>query len=419
MYRPIVFGKEVGKQAVIIQQRLRKQNKRASTSRQRKRQHLLDVKVRAKKVAARRTQSVLLTVCGLILIASVLGGIAFGAKRILNALFFANSDYALKAIEVTSDGNLTREAILRAADVAEGKNIFSISLPKVQEELGALPQVEESRLQRILPDKLVISVQERRPVAWVVPPDTNAGSFNFENAYLVDRRGILLKTKSLAPEYLGLPLIVGVDTSNCQAGQPLEQDDVKAALDLIRASAEILQGRFQIQSIDVSKGYCLTVTDKQHASVTFGTDEIEPQLHRLGTVLNYCDKNSRELQTVNLMVQRNVPVTFVQETPAASPIDSNVGSSPSEAGSTETKSKPGSTVQSTLLQPGQTKSALTANGSNLQEKKLQQKREHAKLKPFKEGRSSGPPPAAAGPDDRQSAPPVRRALPVETNRLNG
>src|ERR1700722_5787795 len=317
MHRPIVFGKEVGKQAVIFQSTLRKQNKRASTSRQRKRQHLLDVKVRAKNVAARRTQSVLLTVCGFILIASVLGGIAFGAKRTLNALFFANSDYAVKTIEVTSDGNLTRESILRAADIAEGRNIFSINLPKVQEELGTLPQVEESRIQRILPNKLEISVQERRPVAWVVPPDTNVASFNFENAYLVDRRGILLRTKSLAPEYLGLPLIIGVDLSNCQSGQPLERDDVKAALDLIRASTEILQGRFQIQSIDVSKGYCLTVTDKQHASATFATDERESQVLRIGTVLIYCEKNSRDLQTVNLMAQRNVPVTFVQEIPAA------------------------------------------------------------------------------------------------------
>jgi cell division protein FtsQ len=419
MHRRIVFGKEGGKQAVMIQNRLRKQNKRASTSRQRKRQHLLDVKVRAKKVAARRTQSVLLTVCGFILIASVFGGIAFGAKRILNALFFANSDYALKAIEVTSDGNLTREAILRAADIAEGKNIFSISLPKVREELGALPQVEESRIQRILPNKLVISVQERRPVAWVVPPDTNVGSFNFENAYLVDRRGILLKTKSLAPEYLGLPLIVGVDTSNCQAGQPLEQDDVKAALDLIRASAEILQGRFQIQSIDVSKGYCLTVTDKQRANVTFSTDEIESQLHRLGTVLNYCDKNSRELQTVNLMAQRNVPVTFVQDTQSATPIDSTVGPSSNDAPGAEAKSKLGSTDEGASLQPAQSKSALPANGSKLQEKKLQQKREHARLKPFREGQSSGPPPAAAGADGRPSAPPVRRALPVEATRVNG
>src|ERR1700737_2290990 len=341
MHCPAVFGKEVGNQGVIIQKRLRKQNKRASTSRQRKRQHLLDVKVRAKKVAARRTQSVLLTICGFILLASVLGGIAFGAKRILNSLFFANADYAIKSIEVTTDGNLTREAIMRAADVAEGKNIFSISLPKVQEKLAAMPQVEESRIQRIMPNKLVISVQERRPVAWVVSPETNVGTFNFENAYLVDRRGILLRTKSLAPEYLGLPLIVGVDTSNCQAGQPLEQDDVKAALDLIRASAEILQGRFQIQSIDVSKGYCLTVTDKQHASVTFGTDEIESQLHRLGNVLNYCDKNSRELQTVNLMAQRNVPVTFVQETPAGTSFDGPAGLNTSQSPGTQTEPRRG------------------------------------------------------------------------------
>jgi cell division septal protein FtsQ len=403
---------------VSIQKKLRKLNKRASTSRQRKRQHLLDVKIRAKNVAARRTQSVLLTVCGFILIASVLGGVAFGAKRILNALFFTNADYAVKSIEVTSDGNLTREAILRAADVTEGKNIYSINLPKVQEKLAALPQVEESRIQRVLPNKLLIFVQERRPVAWVVPRDTNIAAFNFENAYLVDRRGILLKTKSLPPEYLGLPLIIGVDTSNCQAGQPLEQDDVKAALDLIRSAGEILQGRFQIQSIDVSKGYCLTVTDKQHASVTFSMEEIEPQLHRLNTVLNYCDKNSRDLQTVNLMAQRNVPVTFVQDVPAP-PVDSSAGSNLGAAAGPDAKVKPESTVGGGTPSPAPAKSASPTHGSKLQEKKTQQKREHPKLKPFREGRSSGPPPAAAGADGRQPAPPVRRALPVETTRLNG
>jgi cell division protein FtsQ len=420
MHCPIVLGKEGRKQAVIFQNRVRKQNKRASTSKQRKRQHLLDVKVRAKKAAARRTQNVLLTICGLILIASVLGGVAFGAKRILNALFFANSDYELKAIEVTSDGNLTREAILRAADVAEGMNIFSIDLPKMQDKLGALPQVEESRIQRILPNKLIISIQERRPVAWVVPPDANVGSFNFENAYLVDRRGILLKTKSLAPEYLGLPLIIGVNTSNCQAGQPLDQDEVKAALDLIRESGEILQGRFQIQSIDVSKGYCLIVTDKQRATVTFNTDDIESQLHRLGTVLNYCDKNSRELQTVNLLAQRNVPVTFVPEVQSAAPAEAMAGSSSNEAPGAEPKSKPGSPEPVATQQPAQSKNALPANGSKSEEKKLQQKREHARLKSSREGRGSRAHPAAEGAEEKQSAPEVRRALPVETTtRSNG
>jgi cell division protein FtsQ len=402
---------------VIIKKSVRKQNKRASTSRQRKSQHLLDVKVRAKKAASQRTQNVFYTVCGMVLLASVLGGIAFGAKRILNNLFFANSDYSLKTIEVVSDGNLSRDSILRTADIAEGKNIFSIDLPKVQEKLGALPQVEDSRIQRILPNKIVISIQERRPVAWVVPPDTNTGSFNFEDAYLVDRRGILLKTKSLAPEYLGLPLIIGVGTSNCQAGQPLEQDEVRAALDLIRASSEILQARFQIQSIDVSKQYCLQVTDKQRASVTFGTDEIEWQLRRLETVLNYCDKNNRELQTVNLMAQRNVPVTFVPQAQPTAPLEPNNGSETSSTPAPDGKINGTTAEQPKQAESRRSKKTSSPNPLKSQEKKTQPKPDKNGLKPFRDSRVLARPPAIA---DGTGAPMARqRSTPVETTPLNG
>jgi hypothetical protein len=267
----------------------------------------------------------------------------------------------------------------------------------------------------MLPGKIVISIQERRPVAWVVPPDRNTGSFNFEDAYLVDRRGILLKTKSLAPEYLGLPLIIGVATSNCQAGQALEQDEVKAALDLIRCSSEILQARFQIQSIDVSKQYCLQVTDKQRASVTFGSDEIEWQLHRLETVLNYCDKNNRELQTVNLMAQRNVPVTFVPQPQPTAPLEpSNAESSTTGVPEGKAKSKPGE--QRGHTEPAHSKKSPSSNSLRSQEKKTQPKPDQNRLKPFKESVLARPPARADG----RSFPTARqRSTTVETTRFNG
>jgi cell division protein FtsQ len=417
---PIVAGTEGCNDAVIIQKRLRKQNKRASTSRQRKHQHLLDVKVRAKKAAARRTRGVLLTVAGFILVVSVLAGAALGAKGALNALFFANPDYAVKTIDVTSDGSLSREAILRAAGVSEGENIYAISLPKVRDGLAAMPEVGDSRIQRILPNKITISIQERRPVAWVVPLDANLSSFNFENAFLADERGILLKTKSLAPEYLGLPIIVGIDTSNYQAGQPLDQDEAKAALDLIRAATEILQGRFQIQTIDVTKPYRMVVTDKQKASVTFSTDGIETQLHRLGIVLNYCDSNSRELQTVNLMAQRNVPVTFMQPDQASSSDrPATAGTGPATTlRSPDANAKPSSPDQGKAAEPSQSPTnAAPATESKSQENK--QKRESSRLKPFRERRSPSSPSAGMGADGRHGEPRVRRALPVEATRLNG
>jgi cell division protein FtsQ len=388
---------------VIVKKTARKQNKRVSTSRQRKTQHLLDVKARAKSVADRRTQKVLFAGCAVVLIASVLGGVAFGTKHVLNALFFANPDYTVKTVDTTSDGTLSRETILKTAQIAQGQNIFLIELPKVQEKLATLPQVEESRVERILPNKLIISIQERRPVAWVGWPDATTGSFNFENAYLVDRRGMLLKTKSLVTEYIGLPLIIGVNTLNCQEGQPLEAEEVKAAIDLIRASSGILQARFQIQSVDVSKKYCLVVTDKQRASVTFSPDNIEWQLRRLETVLNYCDQNSRELQTVNLMTRRNVPVTFVPEAQPAVPMELPAKREPAAKPRLAVKPKSSPNWTSKVSLARKTKSAHSSrHSSRKQEKKTQPNPEKIRLKPF-----------------QKQIPSVRRAVPVESARSNG
>jgi cell division septal protein FtsQ len=309
---------------VIIRKTARRQNRRLSTSRQRRRQHLLDVKVRARKASDQRTQKIFFGSCLFILAAAALGAALFETKNVVNGLFFANPDYAVKTIEVNVDGKLTREMVLQAAKLGEGVNIFSVSLPQVQERLAALPQVEESHIQRVLPDKISIAIRERRPVAWLMP-EANAGSFNFDNGYLVDRRGILLKTKTLAPEYLGLPLIIGANLTGCLPGRPVDQDGVKAALEILRTTSEILPGRLQFQTIDISKNYALVATDRQHLSITFRPDQIEDQLRRLESILNYCEQNSKELQTVNLMPQRNIPVTYVQPAtePEASPVAPN------------------------------------------------------------------------------------------------
>jgi len=73
-----------------------------------------------------------------------------------------------------------------------------------------------------------------------------------------------------------------------------------------------MQTRFQIRQIDVSKGYCLLVMDKNHSQVTFGFDQLDVQLRRLEQFLVYCDDSKQELATVNLLVQRNIPVTFTK-----------------------------------------------------------------------------------------------------------
>jgi hypothetical protein len=112
---------------------------------------------------------------------------------------------------------------------------------------------------------------------------------------------------------LGLPLILGCVSESLEAGKIVESPEARAALELLRLSTRsFMQTRFQIREIDVSKGYCLVVTDKNHSRVTFGFDNLDTQLQRLEQFLIYSDDAHHELATVNLLVQRNIPVTFAK-----------------------------------------------------------------------------------------------------------
>jgi hypothetical protein len=164
---------------------------------------------------------------------------------------------------------------------------------------------------RKLPAEIDIKLIERKPIAWITSEKEIDDPFSSETSFLVDARGILMKEKKLLPEYLGLPLITGCTTESLEPGKIVDSYEAKAALELLRMSTRsFMQTRFQIREIDLSKGYCLSVTDKNRTRVTFGFDNLDAQLERFEHLLIYADDTRQELATVNLLVQRNIPVTF-------------------------------------------------------------------------------------------------------------
>jgi len=295
------------------QQRPRARNQRVSSFRQRRQQHLLDVKVRSRKAVQHRNRKFLVVVSKIALVIALLAAIYVGARVAAKRFFIDNPDYKLSAIELQTDGTLQREQILSVADLHEGENIFRVNLARVHERLQELPQVDEVEVIRKLPAEIDIRIVERKPIGWITSEKQIADPFASEAAFLLDARGVLMKEKKLLPEYLGLPLILGCASESLEAGKTVASPEAKAALELLRLSTRsFMQTRFQIREIDVSKGYCLIVTDKNHSRVTFGFDNLDTQLQRLEQFLIYSDDAHRELATVNLLVQRNVPVTFAK-----------------------------------------------------------------------------------------------------------
>src|SRR5206468_9432838 len=297
----------------LAQNNSRSRNRRMSNMRKRRQQHLLDVKVRSRRATQHRIRKVLVFFSKLALVALFCGGGYRGAREAARRLFFDNPDYQLKAIELQTDGTLQREQILRTADLREGENIFRVNLARVHDQIQQLPQVDEVQVVRKLPGEIDIHVVERKPVAWLTNEKEISDPFVSDAAFLVDARGVLMKEKKLLPEYLGLPLILGCSSESLEPGKIVESPEAKAALELLRLSSRsFMQTRFQIREIDLSKGYCLIVTDKNHSKVTFGFDNLDTQLQRLEQFLVYSDDAHREIATVNLLVQRNIPVTWAK-----------------------------------------------------------------------------------------------------------
>ena len=282
-------------------------NKRVSSTRQRKQQHLLDVTIRVGKERERRFRAMAGFICKAVLYGALVAGVWIGGKEGWRRFVWENPEYYVRDPDVKTDGTLTREQILAAADIVDGRNILTVDLGKSRAALEKLPQVESAEVSRTFPNHVAINITERRPIAWLTARKTDDATTS-ERAFLIDSRAIVLRSRVLLPEYYHLPVISGVETENLVLGQRVNAFDIQAALELVRLNAD--STRFQVRNIDLAKGYCLVVTDQRRAKITFAFDKIDAQLGRLNRLLDVIEPTKQEIQTINLIPERNIPVTF-------------------------------------------------------------------------------------------------------------
>ncbi len=240
------------------------------------------------------------------------GGVCYGATVGWKRLFWQNQDYSLQDITFNSDGTLTREQARTVANLKLGGNIYSYKVSAIRDAIRTLPQVESVEVTRYLPNRIEVTVKERKPTAWLAanPGEKNSTA---EPKHLLDASGIVFQPRRVPHEFKLLPVITGVQTEDLEPGKPIRKAEVLAALDLLSRTRE--NTSVKVTAVDVSKGCFIVATDQRHAQLTFGLDDIAGQLERLSTVRSEALLIGQEIQTINLIATRNIPVTFIQPTP--------------------------------------------------------------------------------------------------------
>lgn len=301
-------------------------NARRTPARKRRGQHILDVNVRAHQASRQRKQRVFGAFSMALIFFGLGAGLFFGGRKLVQRFFLKNPDYNLAVVDVQTDGILTPDAITAAAQLEKGTNIFKVDLDGARARLSAIPEIEKVDVTRQLPDRVMIDVTERKPVAWLTLLHANSASreevVNSGKSLLIDSNGIILPPKKQLPQNSHLPIIRGY-TGPTILGHSADGEEIRSALELLHAHQDsLVAARYQIEEVDLSKHFALVVTDQNGAHTMLGLDDMNKQLKKMESILEAAEQRGQKVESINLLVENNTPVTFQipPPPPAAEPI---------------------------------------------------------------------------------------------------
>lgn len=190
----------------------------------------------------------------LLLLGLVLAGIAIG-------FYFA---LIIDRIEVVGNEKLERGEVLTISGLNIGEHMLFANLGEARSRLLSSPYIRSAYIKRAYPDKLIITIEERKPVAAIV----GVGSYA-----LIDLEGSVMEIAQTNDN--GLVAVYGVSSGGYAVGQKIgdyAEFNSETLLEIIAVLSN--QGMLDIiESIDMSQPLKIGMTTTYGYTVNIGQPE--------------------------------------------------------------------------------------------------------------------------------------------------
>jgi hypothetical protein len=251
---------------------------------------------------------------------------AYGIRQAIEHTFHRNPDFQLKAINLNTNDVLDEADLVTLLNINLTGNIFDFDVKELEMKLMEQPAISSARVERNLPGTLDFRIITRKPAAWIGCPEEGFPIARAEGALLVDHDGFAyLCPSGQAALSQELPIIeLSKDAEHpIRSGQTLVHPQYSHSLRLLKAVISRHPGELpMINSISQANEWSLNLTTRAGTVATFGLGDHKRQMEYLGTALDHAQKKGYEIETINLIPRRNVPITVSGETepPRAIPV---------------------------------------------------------------------------------------------------
>jgi cell division protein FtsQ len=202
--------------------------------------------------------------------------------------------FGVASVEVRGVSRVPPDQILAAAAIQRGTNIFKLDTMGVTGRVESLPEVRRADVVRELPNRVVISVEERRPFTLV-----HGGRLHW-----MDEEGRLLgaSPEAVAPP---MPVISGLSAEELASMRTAPGPKARAAIGVIRALLRSGNGlTAEISEIDMSRREGPVLYTVDGVEVRLGTEDWDERLTRLEGVLSQIA--TQDVRTVDLRFRDQV-----------------------------------------------------------------------------------------------------------------
>ncbi len=209
--------------------------------------------------------------------------------------------FLLSRFEVRGNRVLSEDEILELSGVVMGSNLLDVRISLLEEAVAASPRVDRARARRVLPDRVVVTVEEKCPAALV--------AVGADGILEVTDDGAVLPAAAQTAS-VDLPVITGV-VGDVEPGVAELSPELTEALALLRRAREVSEGLWMdISEIRIAPGSGLVIyTVADGAEIRVGSGALGSRdLERLWRVLTDIRDRGREVETVDLRFRDQVVV---------------------------------------------------------------------------------------------------------------
>jgi cell division protein FtsQ len=206
------------------------------------------------------------------------------------------SRLSIREVRIEGVSRVDVSEINRLLEDLQGQNILLAPLDTYVRRLAKHPRVRRASLKRVLPNRVVCSVEEREPAALI-----------FTGRFLeVDTDGMIIGEDEFTP-LLDLPIITGLPEEAVKVGKICEENLLHDALETLVYCRQF-GGRFarEISELKLGTGGIAIVSLKENCMLLLGDSDYENRLEKYFLLRKTIDEEKPSTKLIDLRFENQV-----------------------------------------------------------------------------------------------------------------